>query len=149
MTEHASERSSSSTGTTNTTSTDQSFQATALQAALTVKDLAVSLAWYQDVLGFTIDRRHERNGKLMAVSLKAGNVRILINQDNGAQGLDRVKGEGFSLQLLTSQDIDALAKRIKEKGGTLETEPADMPHGPRVFRVKDPDGFKFAISSER
>jgi uncharacterized glyoxalase superfamily protein PhnB len=125
----------------------QSFRARDLQASLTVKDLPKSLAWYRDVLGFTVDRKHEREGKLIAVSLKAGDVRILINQDDGAKGFDRVKGEGFSLQITTAQSIDAIAKRIKAAGGSLDTEPADMPWGARVFRVRDPDGFRFAISS--
>jgi uncharacterized glyoxalase superfamily protein PhnB len=31
----------------------------------------------------------------------------------------------------------------------LETEPADMPWGARVFRLVDPDGYKLSISSER
>ena len=84
----------------------------------------------------------------MAVSLKAGVVRLLINKDNGAKGLDRVKGEGFSLQFTTSQDIDELAARIKERGGTLASEPADA-FGARVFRMVDPDGFRLVISSER
>src|SRR6266853_5183038 len=94
-----------------------------LDAALTVKDLQKSLAWYCDVVGFTVDRKHEREGKLIAVSLQAGDVRILINQDDGAKGLDRVKGEGFSLQITTDQNIDDIAKRIKERGSTLDTEP--------------------------
>ena len=78
-----------------------------------------------------------------------GDVRILLNQDDGAKGTDRQKGAGFSLQVVTAQDIDSIARAIKERGGTLATEPADMPWGARVFRVEDPDGFKFAISSER
>ena len=53
-----------------------------LSNSLTVKDLAASLAWYTDIVGFAVDQKHEREGKLMAVSLKAGDVRILINQDN-------------------------------------------------------------------
>jgi uncharacterized glyoxalase superfamily protein PhnB len=56
---------------------------------------------------------------------------------------------GFSLQLTTTQSVDQVAQRIKAHGGTLVTEPADMPWGARVFRVQDTDGFKFAISSER
>jgi uncharacterized glyoxalase superfamily protein PhnB len=127
----------------------ESFRARTLAASLTVKDLQQSLAWYRDVVGFTVDRQHERDGKLQAVSLKAGDVQLLIGQDNGAKGWDRVKGEGFSLQLTTAQDIDDLARRIKERGGTLESEPADMPWGARVFRLHDPDGFKLVIASER
>jgi lactoylglutathione lyase len=128
-------------------STPDTFRARSLNASLTVRDLETSLAWYRDVLGFTIDKRHERNGKLMAVSLVAGDVRILLNQDDFAKGKDRPKGEGFSLQIVTAQDIDAIAQRIRDHGGVLASEPADMPWGARVFRVQDPDGFKFAISS--
>jgi uncharacterized glyoxalase superfamily protein PhnB len=127
----------------------ESFRARTLQVSLTVKDLAQSLAWYENVLGFTVDKRHEREGKLVAVSLKAGDVRILIGQDDGGKGWDRVKGEGFSMQFSTAQSIDQIAARIKERGGTLDTEPADMPWGVRVFRLHDPDGFKLVISSER
>jgi uncharacterized glyoxalase superfamily protein PhnB len=126
----------------------ESFRALILSASLTVKDLQKSLAWYRDVVGFTVDREYEREGKLRAVALKAGAVKILIGQDDGAKGLDRVKGEGFSLQFTTAQNVDELAKRIKELGGTLESEPADI-WGARVFRLQDPDGFKLVISSER
>ena len=66
--------------------TDQSFRGRTLTASLTVKDLQKSLTWYRDVVGFTVDQNHEREGKLTAVSLKAGDVRLLIVQDDGARG---------------------------------------------------------------
>jgi uncharacterized glyoxalase superfamily protein PhnB len=124
------------------------FHASTLSASLTVKDIQKSLSWYCDVVGFTVHRKYEREGKLMAVALQAGVVKILIGQDNGAKGLDRVKGEGFSLQLTTAQNVDGIAERIKALGGTLESEPADA-WGARVFRLRDPDGFLLVISSER
>lgn len=127
----------------------ESFRARSLAASLTVKDLQASLAWYCDVVGFTVDRRHERGGALRAVSLKAGAVQILIGQDDGAKGLNRVKGEGFSLQLTTAQSIDAIADRIRACGGTLESEPADTSWGTRMFRLRDPDGFTLVITSEK
>lgn len=126
-----------------------SFRAGTLSAALTVKDLESSLAWYRDVVGFAVAQRHEREGKLIAVTLGAGAVQILINQDDGAKGLDRQKGQGFSLQFTTAQNIDEIAHRIKARGGTLVSEPADMPWGARVFRLQDPDGFKLVISSAK
>ena len=119
----------------------------ALAASLTVNDLSKSVAWYRDLLGFTIEKEHEREGKLRAVSLAAGNVRILLGQDDGARGSDRVKGAGFSLMITTTQDVDAIARRIRESGTTLDSEPADMPWGMRMFRVQDPDGFKLAFGS--
>ena len=118
-----------------------------LSVSLTVKDLQKSLVWYRDVVGFTIERKLEREGKLRAVVLRAGDVQLSINQDDGAKGWDRIKGEGFSLRITTDQSVDEIAKRIKKHGGTLDSEPADMPWGARIFRLRDPDGFKLTISS--
>lgn len=127
----------------------QSLRGRALSASLTVNDIEKSLVWYRDVVGFTIEQRHEHDGKLGAVSLVAGSVRLLLAQDDGAKGWDRVKGQGFSLQLTTTQDVDEIWRGIKERDGTLESEPKDMPWGARVFRLQDPDGFKLVISSVR
>ncbi len=126
----------------------EALEATALAASLTVADLAASAAWYRDVLGFAIDHQFERGGVVYAVRLRAGAVSILLTQDNGAKGTNRVKGEGMSLQLTTTRNIDELATRIKARGVTLDTEPIDV-MGARVFRLRDPDGFRFAISSPR
>ena len=118
-----------------------------LSPSLTVNDLQESMRWYRDVLGFDVEHEHERDGILRGVSLRAGEVRILIGQDDGAKGWDRVKGEGFSLHITTEQDVDEVAERIRGRGGRLESEPEDMPWGARAFRVVDPNGFKLTISS--
>lgn len=125
----------------------ETFRARSLAASLTVRDVEASLAWYRDVLGMVVSHRHEVDGVLRSVRMVAGSVRLLLNQDDGARGTDRVKGEGFSLMFTTAQDVDTVAARIKEAGGTLLTEPKDMPWGARAFRVQDPDGFRFAIMS--
>jgi uncharacterized glyoxalase superfamily protein PhnB len=117
-----------------------------LDASLTVSDLDRRASWYTTILGFTIDRRHERDGTLMAVSLKAGAVRLLLSQDDGSRGQDRARGEALSLRITTRQDIDALAASIKAQGVALDTEPMSA-HGYRVFRLHDPDGFRFTVSS--
>src|SRR5215211_1591535 len=96
----------------------EAFHAIGLSCSLTVKDIEKSLAWYRDVVGFAVDQPYERDGKLRGVALKAGAVRILLNVDDGGRGWDRVKGEGFSLQFTTAQNIDDIAKRIRERGGS-------------------------------
>ena len=113
--------------------------------SITVKDVQKSAAWYRDVVGFGIERTTEREGKVMFVSLKAGEVRISLNQDDGAKGWDRKKGIGFSIGIWTTEDIDAIANRIKASGGTLDSEPVDAPWGARFFRLTDPDGFRFTV----
>jgi uncharacterized glyoxalase superfamily protein PhnB len=126
----------------------ESLNASTLGASLTATSLETSLAWYRDVLGFTVARTHERDGKMFAASLRAGVVAVLLTQDNGARGSDRSKGEGFSLQFTTAQNIDELAKGIQDRGGILESGPVDV-MGARAFRLRDPDGFKLVISSQR
>lgn len=123
------------------------LHADTLFASLTVRDIHVSLAWYRDVMGFEVDREMTHEGTLRAVAIRAGGVRLLRNRDDGAKGLDRAKGAGFSLMLTTRQGVDAIVARITAHGGSLVSVPADMPWGARVFRVHDPDGFSFAISS--
>jgi uncharacterized glyoxalase superfamily protein PhnB len=128
------------------TSTSEQLQGQLLQASLTVKDLEKSVAWYVELLGFTVARKIERDGRLRGIAIQAGNVRLILNQDDGAKGWGRTKGDGMSFQISTEQDIDAIARRIKAHGGTLDMEPKDMPWGARVFRVRDPDNFRWALS---
>lgn len=128
-----------------------SLDASALNVSLTVADLARSVAWYHDVLGFAVAREYAPRGTLVAVALRAGTVELLLTQENGAQGTERVKGEGFSMMLTVGEgaaDIDALAAGIVARGATLDDAPMDA-FGARVFRLRDPDGFKLVFSSPR
>ena len=124
----------------------QTFRARSVGVSLTVRDLARSIAWYCDVVGFVLNRKIERDGKVHGAVILAGDVRMILNQDDGAKGWDRQKGEGFSLNFVTAQSVDDVAERIEAHGGSLETQPADMPWGVRSFRVRDPDGYRMAIS---
>lgn len=115
--------------------------------SLTVNDLQASIAWYRDIVGFTLGETWERDGKMAGAELMAGSAAINLSQDDWARGRTRVKGEGFRLYLHTAQDINVIAARIKVHGGTLASEPADQPWGSRTFNLVDPDGYKLTISS--
>jgi len=117
-----------------------------LRASLTVRDIAQSLAWYRDALGFAVDREFARDGRVFAISLRAGSVRVLLTQDDGSRGTDRVKGEGFSLSIVTTQDLDAIAQRVAEHTGTAVA--AEDSRFGRVLRLQDPDGFRFVLMPE-
>ena len=123
------------------------FNASALTASITVADIQKSMAWYRDAVGFEVAQQYERDGALRSVALQAGDVRILLNQDDGAKGLNRVKGEGISIQFITSGSVDDIAARVKASWSAIDSEPADMPWGVRMFRMRDPDGFKLVFSS--
>jgi len=114
--------------------------------SFTASDLQKSIAWYQDVLGWVVKDRWESDGRLMGVELAAGDVIVMLSQDDWKKGRDRVKGEGFRLFCDTGQDVDRLAERIKARGGTLAEEPKDQEWGARTLAVEDPDGFKITIA---
>ncbi len=115
--------------------------------SFTVNDIQKSLAFYRDVLGFTLKERWEREGKLAGVELVAGSVLFWIGQDDWKKGRDRAKGQGFRMYCGTSQDIDALAQRVRARGGTLLEEPKDQPWGGRACAVADPDGFTITFAT--
>ncbi len=125
------------------------LNATALGGSITCKDLDASIRWYRDALGFAVDQTFEREGKTVSAVVSAGHIRLVLNQDNGQLGWDRIKGQGLFLQInvVDAADVDAAAVRIKAAGGTLIDEPADRPWGVRMFQFTDADGFKFGIST--
>ena len=118
----------------------------AIEPLFTVGDLARSVRFYTDTLGFIVDERHTGdNGVLQGVMLKAGVSRLGLSQDDWAKGRDRQKGVAVRLWCVTAQDVDALAARVKAAGHTLAGEPADEPWGGRSFAADDPDGFDLTI----
>jgi len=129
--------------------TTAAIRATTLGCSLTCKDLEASIRFYRDVLGFTVATTFEREGKVATAVMTAGDCRIVLNQDDGKLGWDRIKGQGFYVQInvVAPADVDAAAARIRAAGGTLLGEPADREWGVRMFVFKDLDGFKLGVST--
>ena len=119
----------------------------AVMPTLTVNDIAKSISWYRDVLGFTVADEMKHEEQLVGAVIKAGNAEVLLGQDDWAKGKDRSKGVGFRLYCVSVQDIDQIATDIKARGGEIDQEPKDQPWGARDLSVVDPDGFKITIST--
>ena len=129
--------------------TTAAVRATTLGCSLTCKDLEASIRFYRDAIGLMVAQTFESDGKVAAAVVAAGDCRIVLNQDDGKLGWDRIKGQGFYLQInvVAPADVDAAAARIKAAGGTLVDEPADRSWGVRMFQFKDLDGFKLGVST--
>jgi uncharacterized glyoxalase superfamily protein PhnB len=125
------------------------MNATNLGCSITCKDLQSSIRFYRDGIGFAVGETYENEGKVVAAVVSAGDCRIVLNQDDGKLGWDRIKGQGFYLQMNVAApaDVDAAAARIKAAGGKLIDEPADRYWGVRMFQFNDPDGFKLGVST--
>ncbi len=124
-----------------------STKLTAVMPTMTVNDIQASIAWYRDVMGFSVAREMEHDGQVMGAVVAAGAVQFLLGQDDFAKGKDRPKGVASRLYCIYEGDIDEFADAIKSRGGTLEQEPTDQPWGARDFAVKDPDGFTISFSN--
>ena len=122
---------------------------TNLGCSITCKAIDASISFYRDAIGFTVVQSYEHEGKVVAAVVSAGDCSIVLNQDDGKLGWDRVKGQGIYLQLNVPSvaDVDAAAVRIKAAGGALLSEPADRPWGARMFQFLDLDGFKLGVST--
>jgi len=131
------------------TDTTAAINATTLGCSLTCKDLEASIRFYRNAIGLAVIQTFENDGKVVAAVVGAGDCRMVLNQDDGKLGWDRIKGQGFYLQInvVAPADVDAAAARIKAAGGTLLDEPADRYWGVRMFQFKDLDGFKLGVST--
>jgi uncharacterized glyoxalase superfamily protein PhnB len=125
------------------------LNATVLGGSITCKDLSASIAFYRDAIGFAVYQTYDHEGRVVAAVVGAGQITLVLNQDDGKLGWDRIKGQGFFLQInvAAAADVDAAAARIKAAGGALIDEPADRPWGVRMFQFRDLDGFKLGIST--
>jgi uncharacterized glyoxalase superfamily protein PhnB len=131
------------------TDTAAALHATTLGCSLTCRDVEASIRWYTDAVGFVAQHTFERDGKIAGAIIGAGDIRIVLNQDDGKLGWERIKGQGcyFQINVASAADVDAAAARIKAAGGELLSEPADRPWGARMFQFRDLDGFKLGVST--
>ncbi|KAB0680889.1 bleomycin resistance protein [Aureimonas leprariae] len=124
--------------------------ANALIPELAVTDWRRSLAFYRDVIGFTVRYLREDEGFAF---LELGPAELMIDQiglgrDFDADGRLRPPlGAGLNLQLAVP-DVDAVYRRVVAAGATLVLEIeerwyrwSDEEVGQRQFAVADPDGY--------
>ena len=128
--------------------TQEAVQISAIVPTLTVDDLQKSITFYE-ALGFAIEERWEDKGTLLGVMMRAGETRIGLNQDDWKRGRDRKKGIGVRLSISTTPgNVDAIARRARNAGITLASDPHDTEWKSRAFEVSDPSGFLLTIFSE-
>ena len=128
--------------------TQEAVQISAIVPTLTVDDLQTSISFYE-ALGFAVDERWEEKGTLLGVMLRADKTQIGLNQDDWKKGRDRKKGIGVRLSISTTPGkVDEIAKRARNAGIRLTSEPHDTEWKSRAFEVRDPSGFLLTFFSE-
>jgi catechol 2,3-dioxygenase-like lactoylglutathione lyase family enzyme len=100
---------------------------------MTVKDLAQSLAYYRDKLGFEIAFQYGEPAFYAGVC--SGDVQLhLIAADR----TPRQAGNGAVAIIV--DDVDGLHADLQKRGARIVKAPANQPYGLRDFDVADLDG---------
>lgn len=84
------------------------------------------------------------DGKDAYVALRVGDTALGIGRENGPLGAHARVALWFYVD-----DVDESYLRALGAGATSESEPAEMPWGERVARVRDPDGLIISLGAER
>lgn len=113
--------------------------------ALFVKDVARSLVFYREVLGF----RFDKPAKPDSAEGYSGKLKIGIYDRSwlpklfGDRGKQAISGNPFLLSM-TVDDLDQvyqeLCDRLSEDSATIISPPQIMPWGQRILFLNDPDG---------
>ncbi len=104
---------------------------------LEVNNLEESLAFYRDVLGFSVESV-EPAAEPPIASLRSGQLRVSLVQQIETM-LKRGRGIHFVLGV---KDVDRFYQKVRA-GGVAVTEPRDEGWGGRFVSFQDPDGYRF------
>ncbi len=118
---------------------------------LCVANVARSLAYYNDVLGFHLglawsnaEQRFLRPGETIAPTfaiIGRGNVQLML-----AQQTQGVPGMWLHFDIDTADQVDALYREWSAKGANIVEPPSLRPWGMYEMRVKDLDDHVFRVS---
>jgi len=120
-----------------------------LHTMLRVGDLARSLAFYTEVLGMRLLRRHDYpEGKFTLAFVGYGNEHdqavIELTYNWGVDSYEL--GTAFGHIAIEVEDAQAACSEIKRRGGNVVREAGPMKGGTTVIAfVQDPDGYKIEL----
>jgi lactoylglutathione lyase len=124
-----------------------------LHTMLRVGDLDRSIAFYRDVLGMTLLRRHEYpDGRFTLAFLGYGpesdQAALELTYNWGTERYEL--GTAFGHVALEVDDAAAACAGIKARGGTVVREAGPMKHGTTVIAfVQDPDGYRIELIQKK
>lgn len=120
-----------------------------LHTMIRVGNLDKSLAFYTEVLGMQVLRKHDYpDGRFTLAFVGYGPesegavIELTHNWDTAAYDL----GNGYGHIALEVDDAYAACAEIKARGGKVVREAGPMKHGTTVIAfVEDPDGYKIEL----
>ncbi len=120
-----------------------------LHTMLRVGDLDRSIAFYTEVLGMRLLRRHDYPECKFTLAFvgfqdEAEGAVIELTHNWGVESYEL--GNGYGHIALEVPDAYAACEAIKARGGKVTREAGPMKHGSTVIAfVEDPDGYKIEL----
>lgn len=115
---------------------------------LCARDAARAIDFYTRVFGAReVARMTDDGGRVVHAELMFGPALVMLADefpDYGILSPLAFGGTGLTLHLHVD-DVDAIAERAAEAGGTIVRGPADQDHGERQCRVRDPFGHEWLL----
>ncbi|WP_274571203.1 lactoylglutathione lyase [Neisseria leonii] len=117
-----------------------------LHTMLRVGNLDRSLAFYQNILGMKLLRRHDYpEGRFTLAFIGYGDeaaetvIELTHNWDTESYDL----GNAFGHLAIEVDDAYAACEKVRQQGGKVIREAGPMKHGSTVIAfIEDPDGYK-------
>lgn len=122
-----------------------------LHTMIRVGQLDRSIAFYTDVLGMTLLRRHDYpEGRFTLAFVGYGdedsNSVIELTHNWGVEAYEL--GTAYGHIALEVADVYKACEDIRQRGGKITREPGPMKHGTSILAfVEDPDGYKIELLS--
>ena len=120
--------------------------------ALTVRDAAASLAFYERAFGFQrVNAMSGPDGTIQHAEMRYQDVTIMFSPEGAFGNTCKAPATSRAECPLTlyvyCPDVDAMAQRARQGGAQVLSEPADMFWGDRMSRLKDPDGYVWSFAT--
>lgn len=118
-----------------------------LHTMIRVKDLDISIAFYETCLGMQLLKRKDYpHGEFtlafMGYSEEGPTLELTYNWDGRSYDL----GTGYGHIAIAVDDIYAFCKAVEEKGGKVPRAPGPMKGSTSLIAfVEDPDGYKIEL----
>ena len=108
---------------------------------LLVSDMAISLAFYRDVLGFQLKQSVPEEPPFVFAWLERGGVEIFLNDARPVLAeFNTLRAGDTSTLFIVVNDVDALHGQISGRA-RIVMGLTDQFYGMREFAVLDPDGY--------
>lgn len=124
------------------------MKALSLAPLLNVRDCAASIAFYRDMLGFTIVDAWPRDGAPLYARLTNGTVELMLNEPEEALAMRGSEPYGGAILFLRVESVHALYDALVAKGCSPR-KPTSETYGIDEMHLRDPDGYWLGFSSPR